>query len=471
LRNRDDFNYKIGDFIGQAGIEEQYDNDLRGEDGFEFVEVDAQGRMKRASASNALFKDIENNGAIPGNNVRLTIDRDMQLAAYKALEGKQGSAVAVDVNTGEILTMVSRPSFDPGLFSRGISNEDWDLLAGNDANPLRDRTVQEHYPPGSTFKTFTALAALQEGIVDINTEVNCPGYFYLGKRRFHCWKKHGHGKVDVIKAVRESCDVYFYKIATKMDIDTLAKYAIGFGFGRKSGISLPRETMGLIPTKEWKIKRNGQEWQLGETLSCVIGQSYVLSTSLQLAMAYATLANGGTLYKPYILKEIIDSTGETKIKKQPEKLNQIQFDKKNLDMVKKGLFEVVNTPKGTAWWYKGKGNNMSGKTGTVQLMRISADKIFQKCEEREFKTRHHGLFAAFAPSDNPKIAIGVIVEHGCHGSSAAAPVASAIVDTYLTKYYPELKKEFTLAERGQGAPIVLPKKVEEDDLAPEPTEE
>jgi penicillin-binding protein 2 len=444
-RERDEFNYKLGDFIGHFGVEEEFDSEIRGEDGIRYVEVDAQGRMKRQLSSTSMFRDIENKPEVPGRNIRLTIDKDLQEAAYKALEGKTGSAVAVDVNTGEILAMVSRPSYNPSLFSKGITNDLWEEITSDERNPLRDRTVQEHYPPGSTFKTFTAIAALEEGIVDENTEVHCPGYFYLGKRKVHCWREHGHGKVDIYKAIRESCDVYFYKIATKMDIDVLAKYARMFGYGRKTGITLPRETTGLIPTKEWKMKRNGQEWHLGETLSCVIGQSYILATPLQLAMSYAGIANGGKLFKPNIIKEVFSNSGEIHSNESAAVFEKINVSPKTLKLVQEGLSQVVNNPKGTAWWYRGKGNNMAGKTGTVQVVRSSADKIYQKCEEKEYKLRHHGLFAAYAPVDNPKIAIGVVVEHGCHGSSAASPVAREIVSAYLDKYYPEDKQRY-LAE-------------------------
>lgn len=217
-------------------------------------------------------------------------------------------------------------------------------------------------------------------------------------------------------------------------------------FGSLTGIILPRETTGLIPTKEWKKKRNGQEWQLGETLSCVIGQSYVLVTSLQLALAYAAIANNGNLYKPYIVKEIFSNSGEIKQKYAPELITTLGFNKKTLNIVKRGLFEVVNSNTGTARWYKGRGIRMSGKTGTSQVVRLSAEKLFSKCEEYEYKHRNHGLFAAYAPSDDPKIAVAVIVEHGCHGSSAGAPVARAVITKYMEKYYPDLRKQYMAQE-------------------------
>lgn len=442
LRKRDEYNYRLGDFIGQAGIEQQHDLFLRGTDGHEFVEVDARGRIKRHLRSDNIFQGIENKSAVPGNNIRLTIDRDMQLSAYNALEGRVGSAVAIDVKTGEVLAMVSRPSFDPAQFSRGISPAYWKSLISNENNPLRDRSIQEHYSPGSTFKPITILAALETGIIDENTEVNCSGSFRLGSRRYRCWKRHGHGKVDIQKAIRESCDIYFYKIGVKIDIDTLAKYANIFGLGEKLGIRLPRETKGLIPTKEWKKKKTGRTWQKGETLSCVIGQSYVLATPLQLAVAYSAIANGGKIYKPQLIKEIFSNSGEIVKKMKPELISSSKINKKNLDLVREGLYQVVNSKKGTAWWYRAEGTEVAGKTGTSQVIQFSGDKIFAKCEENEYRFRHHGLFTGYAPADDPKIAISVIVEHGCHGSSAASPVASSIATTYMRKYLPEKMKMY-----------------------------
>jgi len=429
-------------YIGRAGIEKEFDNEIRGEDGYEFVEVDALGRRKRYVSTDNLFQGIDNKAAIPGNNIRLTIDRDLQLAAYNALEGKVGSAVMVDVNTGEILAMVSRPSYNPSVFNRQLTSDYWNSLVEDENNPLIDRTIQEHYPPGSTFKTFTAIAGLEEGIVDENTEIICPGYIKVGRRKVHCWKEHGHGKVDIIKAIRESCDVFFYKIALKIDIDVLAHYARLFGFNNKTGISLPLENKGLIPTKDWKMKRNGQEWQLGETVSCAIGQSYMLVTPLQLTMAYATIANGGNLYKVHNVKEIFSNDGNIISKSEPSITTKNVVSQKTLEIVKRGLYQVANDRKGTAWWYRGKGIQMAGKTGTSQVIRFTSDKIFSKCEENEYKYRHHGVFAAYAPAENPKVAIGVVVEHGCHGSSAAAPVAAHVIETYLDKYYPNERKKY-----------------------------
>jgi len=440
-RKRDDFNYKLGDFIGQSGLEEQFDLDIRGEDGYQFMEVDAQGRMKKHSLGDSLLKGISNQPPVPGHNLRLTIDRDLQRTAYNAIKGKAAAVIALDVQTGEVLSMVSTPSFDPAQFSRGLTPEYWQSINDDERNPLRDRLIQEHYPPGSTFKTITSIAALEEGIVDENTEVVCTGVFKLGKRPIHCWKKNGHGTVDIYRAIRESCDVFYYKIATKIDIDVLAKYARMLGFGAKTGIALPRETPGLIPSKDWKKKRNGIDWQVGDTVSCVIGQGYVLATPIQLAMAYATIANGGKLYRPHLIKEVFNNNGDVIKRVTPEIISEAKISKKTLDIVRKGLHQVAQEPTGTAFWYRGQGIDMAGKTGTSQVMRFSADKIHSRCEDNDYKMRHHGLFVSYAPFNDPKIAVAVLVEHGCHGASAGAPVAQAIITKYMEKYFPDFRKK------------------------------
>lgn len=439
-RNRDDIDYILGDFIGQFGLEEQLDSSIRGNNGYEFVEVDAFGRKKR-DINDSIFKGISNKPSVPGKNIRLTIDQDLQKSAFTALDNKVGSAVAIDVNSGKILAMVSRPSFEPSQFSRGLSSNYWNELVDNENNPLRDRTIQEHYAPGSTFKAITAIAALEEGIIDENTEVNCQGSFALGKRKYHCWKKWGHGKVKLRQAIRESCNIFFQKIGTKISIDTLSKYANLFGFGKKTGVSLPREIPGLMPTSSWKKKKYGIEWQLGETLSCAIGQSFVLATPLQIAMAYSAIANGGHLYRPYLVNEVFTNSGKVIKSNFTELVSKINVKEENLDLVREGLYDVVNSPKGTAWWHRGAGIQMAGKTGTSQVFRAKSESLYSKCDKLEYKLRHHGIFVGFAPFKNPKIAVVAVVEHGCSGSGAAAPVVEAITMTYMKKYHPQIFEE------------------------------
>jgi len=446
LRERDKYDYKQGDFIGQSGVEQQYDLDIRGEDGFQFMEVDARGRARRHVTSGDLYTGIDNKTAMPGKNIRLTIDRDVQLAAYHALDGKDGAAIALDIETGEVIAMVSRPAFDPAKFSTGLTSNYWGTLIMDEKHPLRDRVIQEHYSPGSTFKTLTAIAALEEGIIDENFKVNCTGKYHLGARPFHCWKKEGHGAVDVYRSIKESCDVFYYTIGTKMDIDVLYKYATLFGMGQRLGIALPRETTGLIPNKDWKMKRMKQEWQKGETLSCVIGQSFVNVTPLQLASFYATIASEGKLYRPHVVKEVFSNTGEVLKSYKPEVIHQFKLKKSTVDIIKASLFNVANTQGGTAFSNRGVGIQMAGKTGTAQVMSFSADKIFNKCENQEYKYRHHGLFAAYAPASNPKIAVAAVIEHGCHGS-AAASIAKAMISSYMNKYYPAYQKKIIAQEK------------------------
>jgi penicillin-binding protein 2 len=449
-RKRDNIDYKLGDFIGQFGLEQEMDKTLRGKNGFEFVEVDALGRQKKYINTDNLFKGIEDMSPKPGYNLRLTIDRDMQQAGFDALEGKTGSVIALDINTGQVLTMISRPSFDPSQFSRGLTSEYWGSLINNPEKPLRDRNIQDHFSPGSTFKPITAIAALEEGMINENSKIRCHGSFKFGRRVYRSWKRWGKEKVNVEDALKQSCNIFFYKVAADMDIDVLAKYADMFGLGRRTGIELPREVSGLFPTKEWKLKKNGIPWQQGETLSCSIGQSYVLTSTIQLATAYSAIANKGTIYRPYLVKEVLDHTGKVIKENKPEVMRQIELNPRTWELIHNGLYKVVNDPKGTAWWRRGLGNQMAGKTGTSQVIRAaSAEQLYSKCSEMEYKYRHHGVFVAFAPFDNPQIAVASLVEHGCGGSSAAAPVVERVVNTYMKKYLPEKQKEYAEMERKQ----------------------
>jgi penicillin-binding protein 2 len=449
-RKRDKIHYRLGDFIGQFGIEEKLDKILRGKNGFEFVEVDALGRKKKYINTDNLFKGIEDERPEPGKNIKLTIDRDMQRVAYEALEGKSGSLVAIDVNSGQILSMISTPAFDPSKFSRGLTTEYWNSLINNKEKPMGDRSIQNHFSPGSTFKPFTAIAALEEGIIEKSSKLRCHGSFKFGRRVYRSWKRYGTKKVDVTDALKHSCNIFFYKVAAEMDIDVLAKYANMFGFGKRTGIQLPREVSGLIPTKEWKLKRNGEVWQQGETLSCAIGQSYVLTSTLQLANAYAAIATKGKLYKPYLVDEIFDNQNKVIQKNKPELLNQIELKEETWDLVREGLYKVANEPKGTAWWRRGSGNQMAGKTGTSQVVKAASDEqLYAKCSEKPYKLRHHGVFVAFAPFDNPKIAVAALVEHGCGGSSAAAPIVEKVINTYMKKYLPKEHEENVKKEKIQ----------------------
>ncbi|MBI3544797.1 MAG: penicillin-binding protein 2 [Deltaproteobacteria bacterium] len=461
--------YKMGDVTGKFGLESRMENVLRGIDGEEYMEVDALGHRKRTNKG--ITSGLKPKDPTPGKNLILTIDQDLQMAAQRSLEklyGKKqiGAVIALNPKTGEILAALSQPSFDPTLFSRGVSPKLWGELLNNEYHPLRDKTLQDHYSPGSTFKTITAIAALEEKVIDENTTINCTGSFRLGNRVYHCWNKHGHGVVNIHKAIRESCDVFFYRMGQRLGIDTIAKYANMLGLGRKTGVNLAHEEMGLIPTEEWKKKRFGQEWIAGETLSCAIGQSYILTTPLQLANAYAAIGNGGLLWRPYIVKYIEDNDGRILKEFQPDLIGQAKISKQTIDIVRSGLTAVVNEPGGTTFSRRIPGIDVAGKTGSTQVIRLSADKIHTKCESMPFNVRDNGLFAAFAPPDDPVIAVAVIAEHSCHGGSGAAPVALEVIQTYLQKYMPEKYSDEAIKTRlkiASGKPIRVKAKPEPDE--------
>ena len=429
---RDGVNYTPGDFIGQSGIEEVRDRYLRGNNGVEFVEVDARGRRTKFIDDHNLFSQIQDIPEEPGNHLELTLDRDLQNISQKYLEGKVGGIVAMDVNTGELLTMISSPSFDPSRFSKGLTTKYWNSLLNNPYQPLWGRMSQEHYSPGSTFKAITAIALMEEGLISKHTKINCTGSFQFGNRKYHCWKKQGHGYLDVVGALRESCNMFFQKMMVEFDIDILARYAKSFGLGTKTGVDIPREARGLIPTKAWKKKRNKVSWQQGETLSCAIGQSYILTSTIQLAVAYAAIANGGKVLKPQIVKSIVDEKGNTIKEFSPVVLSQSSATEDTLSVVRRGLENVMNHQKGTGFSLSDKDLKLAGKTGTSQVVQFDSSKIYTRCEEHEYDKRHHGVLVAFAPYDDPEVVVSVVTEHGCHGSYDIALV-NKLVKKYLEK--------------------------------------
>jgi penicillin-binding protein 2 len=299
---------------------------------------------------------------------------------------------------------------------------------------LQNKAIQGEYPPASTYKAITAIAALEEGIIDEETTFYCPGQLYFGDREFKCWKKGGHGKVDIYRAISESCDVFFYHVGQKLSVDILAAYARSFGLGERTHIDLDHEANGLIPTKAWKKRRFGIQWIKGENLSIVIGQGYNLVTPLQLAIATSVIANGGTVYKPIILERVETADGRVVKTSQPKVVRRLTISKQTLDMVKKGLWQVVNSARGTARRIRIKGVEVSGKTGTAQVFSRKKDDTEEMDEENLAKhLKPHAWFMAYAPSENPRIAVSVIVEHGEHGSSMAAPIAKGMIETFLKK--------------------------------------
>ena len=443
--------YLLDDYVGKSGLEKEFEEYLRGIDGSELVEVDALGRsIETVKGKGRVLAQSQQEPSIPGKNLVLSIDQDLQMAAVRGFGEKNGGLIAIDPRNGEVLAMVSRPSFDPADFSRGIDQDIWAKLISDDNHPLRDKTIQDHYSPGSTFKTITAIAALEEGVIDKDTTFNCGGSISLGNRKVHCWKKEGHGTVNVVSALTHSCDVFFYRVAQKLkSVDDIAKYAMHLGMGRKTGIELGREVPGLIPTEAWKQKRFNVPWSPGETLYVAIGQSFVLTTTIQLANAYAALVNGGTLFRPHVLRNIQSEEGKTLKEFIPQVLDKTKLNQETINLVTEGLWGVVNAPGGTAYSQHIPGMEFAGKTGTVQVVTQKADKIYQKCENLRYQQRHHGVFVGYAPIKNPSIVVAVVAEHACSGSHGAAPIAREVMKTYLQKYYPDLYSDRAIEERKQ----------------------
>jgi penicillin-binding protein 2 len=432
-----------GDFIGKFGAEKVYENFLRGTRGGRQVEVNANGQVVR------ILKTV---AAKPGLNVFLTIDNVLQKKAESLLSGVAGAAIAMEPASGRILALASSPSFDQNIFVTGMSHEQWDLLISNPFRPMENKAIRGEYPPGSTYKIITAIAGLEEGVIDENSEFFCPGHYKFGNRIYRCWKKGGHGSVDIVKAVAESCDVFFYQVGERLGVDRLAWYAKAFGLGSPTGVRLDDESHGLIPTAAWKKRRTGIPWQEGETLSVAIGQGFNLATPIQMAVMASAIANGGTRYRPMILESINTIDGRILQKNEPQVTGKVPVSKHTLELVKKGLWEVVNSERGTARGSRLSDIEISGKTGTSQVISRKKDEMMSE-EEMPAHLRPHAWFIAYAPSEAPEIAVAVLIEHGEHGSGAAAPVARELIKTYLRKMMPErkmAKEKERLKKEGRG---------------------
>jgi penicillin-binding protein 2 len=412
---------RSGDLIGKFGAEKVYENSLRGRRGGRQVEVNANGLVVR------ILKTVE---AEPGHNVYLTIDQSLQRRTEALLAGVVGAAVAVEPATGKILALASSPSFDQNSFVGGITRTQWESLISNPFRPMSNRAIQGEYPPGSTYKIITALAGLQEGVIDEKSVLHCPGYYRFGNRIYRCWKRGGHGQVDIVKAVEESCDVFFYQVGQQLGVDRLAWYAKAFGLGSPTGVQLDHESHGLIPTAAWKKRRTGVPWQEGETLSIAIGQGFNLATPIQMAVLAAAVANDGQRYRPLILDRIQFVDGQILQENKPKLMGKLPVSPTHLKLVKLGLWKVVNGENGTARGSRLADIEFSGKTGTSQVISRKEDESMAE-EDLPAHLRSHAWFIAYAPSEKPSIAVAVVVEHGEHGSGAAAPIAKEMIKTYL----------------------------------------
>ncbi|MCP4107509.1 MAG: penicillin-binding protein 2 [Desulfobacteraceae bacterium] len=424
--------YQTGDLIGKSGIENAAEEYLKGKRGGRQVEVNSAGQVVR------ILKTVE---AKPGHNIYLTIDHKLQKKAEELTEGFASAVVAMDPANGEILAMASNPSFNPNAFVGGISTRKWISLNSNPFGPLNNKVIQGNYPPASTYKIITAIAGLEEGVIDENTTVYCPGYYEYGNRTFRCWKRWGHGTVDIIKALDNSCDVYFYQVGQKLGVDLLAKYAKLYGLGSRTGIKLAHEKRGLIPTAAWKKRRTGDEWMEGENLPIAIGQGYNLVTPVQMAVFISAISNGGIIFTPRIIKKMEAADSEapdnpshsTPVHEQENDTGKIagrvSVSKKTMDIVKKGLWEVVNGS-GTAQIARIEGIEICGKTGTGQVIgrKINGDSGHVRLPDH---LKAHAWFVAYAPCDAPKIALAIIVENGEHGSGTASPIARELIKLYL----------------------------------------
>jgi penicillin-binding protein 2 len=413
-------NLRGGDYIGKFGVERTQEGFLRGEAGGRQVEVNANGQIMRV---------LQTVSPKPGRNVHLTLDRELQQRTEELLEGVAGAAVAVEPATGQILAMASSPSFDQNTFVSGISSDAWESLVSNPYRPLENKAIQGEYPPGSTFKIVTALAGLEEKAIDETTTFDCAGFMPFAGRDYRCWKKEGHGRVDVRRALAESCDVFFYRTGLRLGIDRLAWYAKAFGLGVRSGVALDQEGRGLIPSSAWKKKRFGVPWQEGETLSVSIGQGYVLATPLQMAMLTAAVANGGVRYRPSVVSRVETMEGDVVFQAPSQEIARLSVSPRNLKIVQQGIWGAVNGERGTARRVHLNDIEIAGKTGTSQVVgrKESGDDYLPP------HLRPHAWFVCYAPFDAPKIAIAVVVENGEHGSSAGGPIAREMVKAYLRR--------------------------------------
>ena len=400
--------------IGKVGVERELEATLRGKAGTKKVEVNALGRVMR---------ELERKEGSKGANLKLTLDTNLQAYVRARLGTESASAVVLDCKTGEILAICSSPTYDPNKFVRGISFDDYGALRDDNHRPLASKTVQDAYPPGSTFKMVTILAALEAGIINHREKIRCNGHIEVSNRKFHCWKRDGHGNVDLVKSLRESCDVYYYELAQKVGIEKIAEVARILGLGQSFDIEMSAVTSGIVPDKIWKQKARSREWVVGDTVNSSIGQGYVLSSPLQLAVMIARIATGNE-----ILPKLIKSVNGVEKEKIPD---QINLNENNLNLIRKALFEVSNHKRGTAYHSRvlDKKSQIIGKSGTSQVRNISAVERTQGVLDNKdlpWEQRDHALFVNYAPYDDPKIAVSIVVEHGGSGSTVAAPIARDI---------------------------------------------
>jgi penicillin-binding protein 2 len=413
-------NYRGTDYMGKTGLEQNYERFLHGTTGVEEVEVDSGGRPVRT---------LSRTPPVSGNNIVLNLDARLQEVAYDAFGDRRGALVAIDPATGGVLAFVSRPGFDPNLFVDGIDSLNWNELNNSPDKPLVNRALNGTYPPGSTFKPYMALAALTYGKRTPQQTINDPGYFMFGGHQFHDSRPGGNGIVDMYKSIVKSSDTYYYMLANDLGIDAIAKFMAQFGFGDRTGIDISGESAGVLPSQEWKMRRFNQKWFAGETISIGIGQGYNAYTPLQLAQAIAMLANDGVAYRPHIVDYIEDFRTRDRTAIESRRLRTLELKREHLEVVKEALIGV-NKEGTAARSFAGAAYVSAGKTGTAQVVGLKQGEKYVESRVQE-ELRDHSLFIAYAPAENPRIALAVIVENAGFGARTAAPLARKVLDYYL----------------------------------------
>lgn len=442
--------FEQGDLIGKSGLEQVLEREIRGQDGYEFLQVDAFGR-EAVKQNQAIYgQEIRNQDYIPGSNIVLTIDKDIQDAAWRAMTklGRIGGVVAMRSN-GEILAWVSNPSFDPNAFSRTLSMSLWNKLVNDPFKPLRNKVIQDHYAPGSTFKVFMALAALEEKVITPQTVIFSPGSLRFGRREYHESVRGGLGNVTVYDAIERSSNIFFYKMGMALGIDRMFNYISPLGLGQRTGIEVPREVTGTMPNAAWKLATMKEEWQPGENLSNAIGQGFVQATPLQMAVAYNAIGLEGKVVRPFVVHKIVDVDGKMVKENQSQIIRDltqkqssgISISPETFKIVKEGMRRVVHGPRGTARLARIPGVEMAGKTGTAQAVGFTAADVYTRCENRPLHARPHGWFIAFAPVEQPEITVSVFTEHGCHGNTGSGPIVKEVMQAYFAKFHSDMLAE------------------------------
>ena len=445
-RHGDSVSFEPKDIIGKRGLERTMDFDLRGKKGQSFVVVDAKGRQRPQLKNRIAGETLKNIAYQPGADVHTTLDIEIQQIATQAFKKfkRVGSLIAMTPK-GEILAWVSEPSFDPNLFSKRVSPHIWKKWVSNEDRPLRNKVIQDHYAPGSTFKPIVALAGLQQNLIQAHQQIHAPATYRLGNRVWHDHSQTGHGSINLFEALERSSNVFFYKLGRKLGPDKIAIYAKAFGLGSPTKVPIFGEVKGHIPTRQWKQKRWGEDWQDGESLNTAIGQGHVLVTIIQLAKVYSGIALNGAIYQPRIIKKVVPTPNKTSsMERKPKLIRHLSQDKdseyfirnEHFKAVKKGLWQVVNGPMGTAQSIRFKKPfEVAGKTGTAQVKRFSADQIHQPCFQRKKREKHNGWFAGYGSfKGEPKITVAVLTESSCT-SAAAVPIAREVFKAYFEKYH------------------------------------